>query len=114
MGSEPLPERPADILKIWLDREPVQRLRPDESNPMLDERWQRNAVDDRFRNEKAPLVGGFANRTERTLSDVDGGLVGPTTTVPAGFGSFSVHAKLRVSAHKNTRVGPGHTAARRD
>ncbi len=34
-GSEPLPERPADILQIWPQREPVQRLRPDEFNPLL-------------------------------------------------------------------------------
>ncbi|MDH3599495.1 MAG: hypothetical protein OEU26_07625 [Candidatus Tectomicrobia bacterium] len=32
----PLPERPADILKIRLEREPTQRLRPDEFNPLLD------------------------------------------------------------------------------
>ena len=35
-GPEPLPERPADILKIWPERDPVQRLRPDEFNPLLD------------------------------------------------------------------------------
>jgi len=35
-GTEPLPERPADILKIWPQREPIQRLRPAEFNPMLD------------------------------------------------------------------------------
>ena len=35
-GTEPLPERPADILKIWPQREPIQRLRPAEFNPILD------------------------------------------------------------------------------
>ena len=35
-GTEPLPERPADTLKVWPTREPVQRLRPEEFNPMLD------------------------------------------------------------------------------
>ena len=36
-GAEPLPdERPADILKIWPEREPVQRLSPEEFNPLLD------------------------------------------------------------------------------
>ncbi len=34
-GEEPLPERPADILKVWPQREPVRRLRPDEFNPIL-------------------------------------------------------------------------------
>ena len=37
IGNEPLPERPADILKIWPEREAVQRLRPDEFNPMVHE-----------------------------------------------------------------------------
>ena len=37
VGNDPLPERPADILKIWPEREPVQRLRPDEFNPVIDE-----------------------------------------------------------------------------
>ena len=36
VGNDPLPERPADILKIWPEREPVQRLRPDEFNPVID------------------------------------------------------------------------------
>ncbi len=35
-GQEPEPERPADILKIWPQREPIQHLRPDEFNPLLD------------------------------------------------------------------------------
>lgn len=35
-GTEPLPERPADILKLWPEREPVQRLSPEEFNPLLD------------------------------------------------------------------------------
>lgn len=34
--DEPSPESPADILKIWPAREPVQRLRPDEFNPIID------------------------------------------------------------------------------
>lgn len=37
VGNEPLPERPADILKIWPDREPVRRLRPDEFNPIIEQ-----------------------------------------------------------------------------
>jgi hypothetical protein len=32
VGTEPYPERPSDILKIWPSREPVRRLRPDEFN----------------------------------------------------------------------------------
>jgi hypothetical protein len=36
VGDEPLPERPADILKIWPEREPLRRLRPDEFNPILE------------------------------------------------------------------------------
>ena len=35
-GNDPEPKRPADILKIWPQREPMQRLRPDEFNPLLD------------------------------------------------------------------------------
>lgn len=35
-GTEPLPERPADILKVWPTREPVQRLRSEAFNPMTD------------------------------------------------------------------------------
>jgi len=34
-GEEPLPERPADILKVWPRREPVRRLRPDAFNPII-------------------------------------------------------------------------------
>jgi hypothetical protein len=36
LGKGPLMERPADILKVWPQREPMQRLRPAEFNPMLD------------------------------------------------------------------------------
>ncbi len=36
-GEEPLPERPADIMKVWPEREPVQRLRPNEFNPIVDQ-----------------------------------------------------------------------------
>lgn len=35
LGEGPLMERPANILKIWPDREPVRRLRPDEFNPII-------------------------------------------------------------------------------
>jgi hypothetical protein len=35
VGDAPLPERPADILKVWPHREPVRRLRPDEFNPII-------------------------------------------------------------------------------
>lgn len=35
LGDGPLMDRPADILKIWPDREPVRRLRPDEFNPII-------------------------------------------------------------------------------
>jgi hypothetical protein len=36
-GDGPLIDRPADILKIWPDREPMRRLRPKEFNPLIDE-----------------------------------------------------------------------------
>ena len=36
LGSRMLMERPADILKIWPSREPVERQRPAEFNSMLD------------------------------------------------------------------------------
>jgi len=35
LGGGPLMDRPADILKIWPEREPVRRLRPDEFNPII-------------------------------------------------------------------------------
>jgi hypothetical protein len=34
-GEEPLPERPADIVKVWPTREPVHRMWPDEFNPII-------------------------------------------------------------------------------
>jgi hypothetical protein len=37
LGDGPLMERPADILQIWPERQPMQRLRPDEFNPILDQ-----------------------------------------------------------------------------
>ncbi len=33
--SEPSPESPADILKIWQEREAIRQLRPDEFNPII-------------------------------------------------------------------------------
>ena len=33
--SEPSPESPADILKIWPEREAIRQLRPDEFNPII-------------------------------------------------------------------------------
>lgn len=36
LGSGPLMDRPADILKVWPTREPVKRLRPDEFNPAIE------------------------------------------------------------------------------
>ena len=35
VGNGPPDERPADILKIWPEREPVSQLRPDEFNPIM-------------------------------------------------------------------------------
>ena len=37
LGCGPLIDRPADILKIWPDREAMQRLRPEQFNPIVDE-----------------------------------------------------------------------------
>ena len=37
VGDGPPAERPADILKVWPEREPVRRMRPDEFNPILDQ-----------------------------------------------------------------------------
>jgi hypothetical protein len=34
--SEPLMDRPAEILKVWPTRVPILHLRPAEFNPMLD------------------------------------------------------------------------------
>ncbi len=36
LGDGPMQDRPADILKIWPEREPMQRLRPDAFNPLLE------------------------------------------------------------------------------
>ena len=36
VGGGPPAERPADILKVWPEREPVRRLRPEEFNPILE------------------------------------------------------------------------------
>ena len=35
--SEPKPDSPADIMKIWPEREEVSQLRPDEFNPIIEE-----------------------------------------------------------------------------
>jgi len=38
LGNEgPLIDRPADVLKVWPTRELVQRLRPAQFNPLLDQ-----------------------------------------------------------------------------
>jgi hypothetical protein len=37
LGERPLIERPADVLKVWPTREPIQRLPPAQFNPLLDE-----------------------------------------------------------------------------
>lgn len=37
LGGGPLPERPADILKIWPNRKPIRQLRPAEFNPIIQE-----------------------------------------------------------------------------
>jgi hypothetical protein len=36
LGGGPLMDRPADILKIWPSRAPIERQRPAEFNSMLD------------------------------------------------------------------------------
>jgi len=36
LGGGPLMDRPADILKIWPTRAPIERQRPTEFNSMLD------------------------------------------------------------------------------
>lgn len=37
LGDGPLIDRAAEILKVWPTREPMQRLRPEEFNPLVDE-----------------------------------------------------------------------------
>jgi hypothetical protein len=37
LGEGPLIERPADVLKVWPTREPIQRLPPAQFNPLLDQ-----------------------------------------------------------------------------
>lgn len=36
IDSEPSPESPADILKIWPQRQSIGQLRPDEFNPIIE------------------------------------------------------------------------------
>ena len=36
LGTGPPPDRPADILKVWPTRAPVERLRPAEFNPVIE------------------------------------------------------------------------------
>ena len=45
LGDGPLMDRPADILKIWPEREAMQRLRPDEFNPLLDQLARAHCAD---------------------------------------------------------------------
>ena len=35
LGGGPMANRPADILQVWPERRPVERLRPDEFNPRI-------------------------------------------------------------------------------
>ncbi len=37
LGEGPLIDRPADVLKVWPTREPIQRLPPAQSSPLLDQ-----------------------------------------------------------------------------
>ena len=37
LGEGPLIDRPADVLKVWPAREPIQRLAPAQFNPLLDQ-----------------------------------------------------------------------------
>jgi len=42
LGAGPLMERPADVLKVWPAREPIERLRPAQLNARLDLRSTRH------------------------------------------------------------------------
>ena len=46
LGNGPLMDRPADILKVWPAHEPMQRLRPDQFNPILDRLAERHCWPD--------------------------------------------------------------------
>jgi hypothetical protein len=37
LGNEPLIDRPADVLKVWPTREPIQRLAPARFNRLVDQ-----------------------------------------------------------------------------
>ena len=37
LGAGPLLERPADVLKVWPAREPIERLRPAQLNARVDQ-----------------------------------------------------------------------------
>ena len=45
LGDGPMMDRPAGILKIWPEREAMQRLRPDEFNPLLDDLARAHCAD---------------------------------------------------------------------
>ena len=66
----------------------------------------------RLRNEKAPLMGGFANQTQRTLCDEDRGLAGMTTTVSLGF-RLSGCQTAGISAQKDPGVTRVHGRSNR-
>lgn len=36
LGDGPMQDRPADILQVWPERQPIERLRPDEFNPRIE------------------------------------------------------------------------------
>jgi hypothetical protein len=55
LGDGPMMARPADILKIWPEREAMQRLRPDEFNPLLDQLAQTHCADGGARQALDPM-----------------------------------------------------------
>jgi hypothetical protein len=67
LGERPLIERPADVLKVWPTREPIQRLPPAQFNPLLDELVRDIAV-----NAVADRASGF-RKIVRLESPIEAG-----------------------------------------
>lgn len=88
LGDGPLMDRPADILKIWPEREAMQRLRPNEFNPLVDALARAHGAD------------GSARRVS-CLTRARGG----TAAICARSAFFTAASRTRRRAATRTRSG---------
>jgi len=85
IGDDPLPERPTDILKVWSEREPVCRMRPDECNPTI-------LFAAPFLAETSPLQKGrYLRRWARRLHEL---AFAPEDAIVVAYGSFGIDERL--------------------